>query len=271
MKQYKSFSDLKNNAKEKLTGKYGSALAVSTLMPISFVFVVLFPLFMTTLAPYIIITETTDNGLSDASIVVFLLLCYLTLIIGGILTYMLRSGITLFFLKTACKQHGTLSDLFFGFIWQFKKSLVYSVISSLMFHIIMLPFEFFLLAIICGVHTSFTFTAVTLSFTLGMLIYKPLELGLSQYYFLLLDFPKQKASELLKMSRHIMKGHKWRFFLLRLSFLPLQLLSVISLGVGFLWVIPYQKMTYSLFFLDLMNPEIVAEPVLVPQEPLNGI
>lgn len=259
MKQYKSFSDLKNNAKEKLTGKYGSALAVSTLMPFSFVFVVLFPLFMTTLAPFIIITETTDNGLSDASIVVFLLLCYLTLIIGGILTYMLRSGITLFFLKTACKQHGTLSDLFFGFIWQFKKSLVYSVISSLMFHVIMLPFEFFLLAIICEVHTSFTFTAVTLSFTLGMLIYKPLELGLSQYYFLLLDFPKHKASELLKMSMHIMKGHKWRFFLLRLSFLPLQLLCVLSLGVGFLWVIPYQKMTYSLFFLDLMNPEIVAE------------
>jgi len=27
-----------------------------------------------------------------------------------------------------------------------------------------------------------------------------------------------------------------------------------------LWVIPYQKMTYSLFFLDLMTPEIVAEP-----------
>lgn len=260
MKQYKSFSDLKNTAKEKLTGKYGSALAVSTLLPFSFSFAILFPLFMTTLAPYIIICETNNGDLSDISIVIFLLLCYLTLIIGGILTYMLRSGITLFFLKTSCKQHGTFSDLFFGFIWQLKKSLVYSVISSLMFHIIMLPFEFFLLAIICGVHTPFTITAVTVSFVLGMLIYKPLELALSQYYFLLLDFPKEKASKLIKMSMHIMKGHKWRFLMLQISFLPLQFLSVLSLGVGFLWVIPYQEMTYSLFFLDLMNPEIIAEP-----------
>lgn len=254
MKQYKSFSDLKNIAKDKLTGKYGNAMMVSTLMPLSFCFVVLFPLAMLTLIPFIIISEIGD--LDDASVVVFLLLCYLALIFGGILTSMFRLGITLFFLKTACKQHGKLSDLFFGFIWQLKKSFIYSVISSLMIHVIMLPFEFFLLAIIAGVRTTLTITAVIISFILGMLIYLPLKLSLSQYYFLLLDFPKQKASELLKMSMHIMSGHKWRLLQLRLSFLPLQLLSVLSAGVGFLWVIPYQKMTYTLFFLDLMAPEV---------------
>lgn len=257
MKQYKSFSDLKNTAKDKLAGKSGNAMMVTPLMPLSFCFFIIFPLFITVLAPYIILIETNSGSLANSSMIVFLLLCYFTLIIVSILTYMLRSGITLYFLKTSCKQHGTLADLYFGFIWQFKKSLIYSVISSLLFHIIMLPFEFFLLIIICGIHTKLVFTAVIASFIFGMLIYSPVELALSQYYFLLLDFPKKKACELLKISIRIMKGHKWRFFLLRLSFLPLQLLSVLSFGIGFLWVIPYQKMTYSLFFLDLMNPEIV--------------
>jgi len=258
MKHYKSFADLKNTAKNKLEGMYGPAMMVSTLMPLSFYFVMVFPLALSTLTPFLIMSEY--DALEDASIVTFLLLCYLTLILAGIISSMLKAGITLFFLKTTCRQHGTLSDLFFGFLWQFKRSFVYSVISSLMFHVIMLPFEFFLLAIVAEVRTTFTIVAVTISFVLGMLIYLPLKLSLSQYYYLMLDFPKQKVWDLLKMSKQIMKGHKWRLFRLRLSFLPLQLLSVLSAGVGFLWVIPYQKMTYSLFFLDLMTPEIVAEP-----------
>lgn len=268
MKQYKSFSDLKNIAKEKLTGKYGNSMMVSPLMPVSLCFVLLFPLVMMTLVPYAIIWAQNNDTLENIFVIVFLLLCYLALIAGTILISMFRSGITLFFLKTACRQHGTLSDLFFGFIWQLKKSLIYSVISSLMLHVIMLPFEFFLLAIIAEVRTAFTITAMIVSLVLGLLIYLPLELSMSQYYFLLLDFPKQKASELLKMSMHIMNGHKWRFLRLRLSFLPLQLLSVLSVGVGFLWVMPYQKMTYSLFFLDLMAPEIQESPTEVTTDTL---
>ena len=44
-----------------------------------------------------------------------------------------------------------------------------------------------------------------------------------------------------------------RLFLLELGFLPPMLLCVLSLGIGFLWLEPYMQMTYTYFFLDLMN------------------
>jgi len=52
-----------------------------------------------------------------------------------------------------------------------------------------------------------------------------------------------------------MKGHKWRLFKLKLSFLPLQFICLLSFGIGNLWLNPYMRMTYTEFFLDLLNPE----------------
>ena len=54
-----------------------------------------------------------------------------------------------------------------------------------------------------------------------------------------------------------MKGNRKRLFLLELSFLPLMLLCILSFGIGFLWLEPYMQMTYTHFFLDLMNPREV--------------
>ena len=51
-----------------------------------------------------------------------------------------------------------------------------------------------------------------------------------------------------------MKGHKWRLFKLELSFLPLQIICMLSFGIGNLWLNPYMRMTYTEFFLDLMSP-----------------
>ncbi len=58
----------------------------------------------------------------------------------------------------------------------------------------------------------------------------------------------------------MMKGHKRRLFRLELSFLPLMLLCVLSFGIGFLWLNPYMQMTYTCFFLDLMNPRDTETP-----------
>ena len=51
-----------------------------------------------------------------------------------------------------------------------------------------------------------------------------------------------------------MKGKKLRLLYLEFSFLPLLLLSILSFGIGLLWLQPYMQMTYTFFFLDLMNP-----------------
>ena len=43
-----------------------------------------------------------------------------------------------------------------------------------------------------------------------------------------------------------------------LSFLPLAILCILSIYIGFLWLTPYMQMTYACFFLDIMNPRETA-------------
>ena len=88
----------------------------------------------------------------------------------------------------------------------------------------------------------------------AMILYVPLSLCLSQCYFLILDFPDKSASDILRASFRIMKGHKGRLFYIELSFLPLLLLGAVSL-IGLLWVIPYMQMTYAAFYFDIMKQE----------------
>ena len=87
-----------------------------------------------------------------------------------------------------------------------------------------------------------------------LLIFLPLGLALSQVFYLALDYPDLTAGEILRLSLKVMKGKKRQLFIIQLSFLPLYLLGVLSFGIGLFWIVPYQKMTLTLYYLDLMKP-----------------
>ena len=59
------------------------------------------------------------------------------------------------------------------------------------------------------------------------------------------------VNQCITISRRMMNGHKWDFFVLQLSFLGWGLLSVLTLGIGFLWLNPYKNATYAGFYDDL--------------------
>ena len=145
-------------------------------------------------------------------------------------------------------------NIFYGFQKtperSFKISLVHVAIESLY----ILPYQVFALLFIQTFEYKYVIIAY-LIMLIGMIILAPLRYALSQTYYLLLDFPEATAKEILRTSIRVMKGHKWRLFKLELSFLPLQIIGILSLGIGMLWLNPYMKMTYTLFFLDVMNPK----------------
>ncbi|MFD1319241.1 DUF975 family protein [Loigolactobacillus zhaoyuanensis] len=66
---------------------------------------------------------------------------------------------------------------------------------------------------------------------------------------------KQQLNPLaaITLSRQLMYGHKMDYFILMLSFLGWDLLGVITLGIGFLWIAPYQSATYAAFYNDLVQ------------------
>lgn len=78
-------------------------------------------------------------------------------------------------------------------------------------------------------------------------------LSYSLVFYLLADDPSLKPQEVLDLSKKMMDGYKWKLFYLCLHFLLLALLCVLTLGIGFLWLIPYINITMAKFYDDVRN------------------
>jgi uncharacterized membrane protein len=70
-------------------------------------------------------------------------------------------------------------------------------------------------------------------------------------YFILLDDKEITVSEAILKSKKMMYGHRKRLFYLSLRFLGLGVLSIFTLFIGLLWLIPYSYVAYSIFYEDV--------------------
>lgn len=73
----------------------------------------------------------------------------------------------------------------------------------------------------------------------------------SQTFFILNDNPDMSGPDAIRLSRKMMKGAKAKYFWLMLSFIGWFLLTVISMGIAGLWMIPYVWATQAKFYEDL--------------------
>jgi len=73
----------------------------------------------------------------------------------------------------------------------------------------------------------------------------------SMSYYVLMDNPNMTPCEALKESQRLMVGHKWKFFVLGLSFIWWNILAVLTLGIAYIYVIPYTQITYANFYNSL--------------------
>lgn len=73
--------------------------------------------------------------------------------------------------------------------------------------------------------------------------------------WIMADEPGIGARQALIESKNMMKGNKWRLFLLDLSFVGWLLLCALSLGLGLLFLLPYHSMARAGFFLALKEEQ----------------
>lgn len=69
--------------------------------------------------------------------------------------------------------------------------------------------------------------------------------------FILAEHPEMKPSQAITASKQMMDGRKWELFCLELSFIGWCLLSVLTLGIGMLWVAPYMNVAVAVFYRDI--------------------
>ena len=69
--------------------------------------------------------------------------------------------------------------------------------------------------------------------------------------YILADKPELSANEAINLSMKMMKGHKFDYFWLCLSFIGWIFLGMLTLGIGYFWLIPYMYTTYAAFYQDI--------------------
>lgn len=241
MNRYKTSSDLKDLAKTKLDGYYKYCIVIVLSLTC---FTYLSSILISSLVPG---TDLTSSILFEA----------LTLV-SSVILGIFDTGVAFFYLNLYCGTPQTASSIFYPFNNQSEKSLMVSFLHTTLSFVCKTPARYFLLFLLqTGDLTYLTYWLIAL--VVGYAVYIPTSLFFSQTYYLLVDFPDYTAKQALLTGFKLAKQHFGKIFRLKLSFIPIYLLGIFSLGIGLLWVIPYAQMTYTCFYVDIMNPQKISE------------
>lgn len=84
--------------------------------------------------------------------------------------------------------------------------------------------------------------------------------------YILVEHPEMSANEAIEESMRLMDGHKFDLFYLQLSFIGWAILSILSFGLGFFWLIPYQMTAQAAFYRDIKNEAMPLQDNVIEPE-----
>ncbi|HOR41367.1 MAG TPA: DUF975 family protein [Paludibacteraceae bacterium] len=155
--------------------------------------------------------------------------------VGTVLSIVVGAPLVLgfyeFFLKLSRGEEVSTSILWTGFSFFDKSVLTY----LLMFVYVLL---WSLLLIVPGIIASISY---------GMA------------FFILAEDKNLTPAEVLRRSKQMMYGYKWKYFCLGLRFIGWILLCIVTFGIGFLFLMPYMQTAYAKFYDDIKSASIPQE------------
>ena len=77
-------------------------------------------------------------------------------------------------------------------------------------------------------------------------------------FYIKSENPTMDWRECLDQSEKMMQGNKWRLFKLHMSFIGWILLSMLTLGIGSLWVNAYMQTATAIFYEELKREKMYA-------------
>lgn len=86
-------------------------------------------------------------------------------------------------------------------------------------------------------------------------------LSYSMTFYILADDNSIGAMEAIDKSKKMMDGYKWKYFCLGLRFIGWSLLCILTLGIGFLWLLPYMQVSVVKFYDDIKENHIMPKTV----------
>ena len=74
--------------------------------------------------------------------------------------------------------------------------------------------------------------------------------------YILIDHPELSANQAINLSKKMMKGHKFDLFFLHLSFIGWGIISIFTLCIGLIWLVPYMTTAQAAFYQEVKNEYI---------------
>lgn len=235
MKKNMTSAELKCEAKTHLYGNYNPAIGAYLSMNL---FLMAISIMMTAIMP----KGTMGAVTSIVGYVVMLLL-------SGIFA----AGNTFLYLNIYCGQPVSASLIFYGFKNHTDKILLIQLAIVGLICVAAFP-----AVVVCVAYqtTKIPELIVLIGVCLVLMIVGVVLISLifMPAFYLIHDFPDYTVKEILSMCRTVMKGNMGRLFYLYVSFIPIQLLGLLTFGIGSLWIEPYINETLAGFFMDIMRP-----------------
>lgn len=164
-------------------------------------------------------------------------------------------GLVAFFLNVARQAESNLSDVFSGFLIFWKSVGTYFLIMLLTLGWMLLFFIPALgLWLWAATNHQVGYNLPTYGIgalaVVGYIIVLIKILSYMLTWWALADNPSLGPLQAIRQSKRIMQGRKWKFICLCFRFFGWMLLTILTCGIGMLWVYPYMITSFSLFYLD---------------------
>jgi uncharacterized membrane protein len=175
-----------------------------------------------------------SNKWNSAALAAFVMLlvtvgCRLIPVLGGIAGLVIAGpmalGSTMLWLAYARGQATPLATIFRGFD-NFANALI-AYLLVLLFTILWM-----LLLIVPGIMAGFSY---------------------SMTFFIMAEDPNIKPREAIRKSKAMMYGHRMKLLFLSLRFIGWEILGLLTLGIGFLWIMPYLYVSFAKFYEDIKD------------------
>lgn len=235
----KSRKDLKMRAKTAMQGKMGKLILACIVTWVlafagSMINMALFPG-----------TGTLDMALSQIFSFIF-----------SLILSVVSAGFSFMFLNTARGRQSSLSDLVYFFHHHPDRVITAAFVLALIQVVTEIPLSIYNYTAEVGntleAQAQWLGTYAILML-LSLVLNILLTLPFAMVYYILADDLEMGGIRALKESARMMKGKIGRYFLLQLSFVPLLILSVFTLYLALLWIVPYMEMTVVMFYRDILG------------------
>ncbi|MDM5190925.1 DUF975 family protein [Bacillus sp. DX4.1] len=260
--------EMKREALESLKGRWGLGVG-ATLLYYILTYAVMFVLFFIFLIPCVLLVLAmggfadifSEEAFSIGALII-LLLFYVVFIV----TVFASQGITYYGYSNTVLQLSRRSEVVIDSVFEgfrgFKRMMntMKAMVLILLYSGVWLPF---LVTVIFMIIFAFSgsdgYTAFSIAYPVLLfitIIYIIIaSFSYAMTFFVLIDHPEYPVLQAMKESKTMMKGHKMDLFLLWLSFIGWCVLAIFTLGIGFLWVVPYMYTTTAHFYRHVSKDE----------------